>query len=458
MIRDFSELFEFLLYCMGYTCSAGHFCKKNLGLPKIGEGLSAVLLFCGQVLLYAVCGYFLIPPVLADLLHHFLFAGLVIWLFSCETEKKILAVSILITMIPMTVNFSASLLSCLWLFLLHTVKNIALPFLSKLESLAISVISIFMAVSAVYGLSRQSVSVFYGKTGRWYLNLAIPLFAVTAAADLANWGASHGILFRSGGDMGLYLDQIFSHAGVCVLTGLCMCVAGCLVFGMHRIHLEQEKASQYHAQITAYKMLEEQYRQSERFRHDLKNHIIALSGLLEEKEWEKMAVYLNTMQNSADLGGCEEMTGSRVVDVLLYQKRKLAERRQIRWDCDVQIPVTCMVNEFDLCILFGNLLDNAVEACERMQDGESEDGLCPFVEIRAGAVRHCFLLEIRNSVDDASKETTGSIDEKKRNGHGIGLLNVRDVVQKYNGVMRLERQEDVFQISVLIPFPAPAAR
>ena len=215
-------------------------------------------------------------------------------------------------------------------------------------------------------MSKHLEPVFCGKRGKWYLILAVPLLVIVAMYDVASLGASYGVMVRSGGNMGLYYDQLFSFAEFLVLDLLSIAATGFYVFGMNRIYLEQEKSGQYHSQIAVYKMLAEQYRQSERLRHDMKNHIIALSALSRNREWEKIDGYLRNMGDIVlDAGG--DMTGNKAVDALLYQKRKRAEEENIKWECDVQMPKGCCINEFDMCVLFGNILDNALNACGRMQ-------------------------------------------------------------------------------------------
>lgn len=445
MIRDFMDIFIIILCYLGYLCMAKKFCKEHLEISQINERLFVIFGFCGGILINAMTKCDAIPNIALTLLNHILFIGLVLLLFRKNTEKKILVVSILITVTTLVVNFCVSFFSCFTLFWLHTVKNITIPFLGKEESNLIICISLVMLILLIHWGAKYLSSVFYCKTKKWYLILAIPLLAVTAVIDVANWGASNGILVRSGGNMGLYYDQIFSHVEFCVLTLLSLLGAGFFIFGMNKIDLEQKKSSQYHLQIAAYKMLEEQYSQSERLRHDLNNHIIALLGLLENKEYENMENYLKNMQGSDNWGMGEEITGNRVVDILLYQKRKMAEKENMIWECDVQIPKKCCINEFDLCVLFGNILDNALEACERLQHNESHCNQRQFIKIQAGVVKKCFLLEVKNSADMA--------DEHKE--HGIGLLNVSDVVHKYNGAMNIEVQNGIFVISILAPLSNP---
>lgn len=93
-----------------------------------------------------------------------------------------------------------------------------------------------------------------------------------------------------------------------------------------------------------------------------------------------------------------------------------------------------------------NILDNALEACDRMQCGES----C-FINIQAKTVKKCFLIEVRNSVDMAEKYVTGFTNKENPREHGIGLMNVDDVVQGYNGILNIESEKGVFVTSVLIP-------
>lgn len=356
-----------------------------------------------------------------------------------------------LTLVSLADIFFFSLFSCLGLVWKHTAGRVEVPFFTERETVLEEWASFAIAAAAVYGVRKRLKVVFRGKPWRWYAVLTLPLFVVETVIYMADRGASYGILFRSGGNMGLYYDQIFSYIGWGVLSILSLFAVGVYVFGMDRIYLEQKKAEQYRMQAAVYQTLEEQYSQARRLRHDLKNHVLALRGLWEDQAWEKLGDYLKRMEDSAQLGTNEEATGNRAVDALLYQKRKAAEERGIDWECDVRIPKKCRINEFDLCVLFGNILDNAVEACGRLQQKERKQGSQPFVRIQAGIVKKCFLLEVKNSMIEAEREMGKTAEKENTRGHGIGLLNVSDVVRGYDGVMSTEIQDGVFDISVLLP-------
>lgn len=462
---QFNEALISTLILACYTWAICYFCKKYFEITLLKERLFAVSLFTALLLTGIIYMHTPFPYIILMLLNHIIIIGFVLLFFQADAGRKLLAASVLIAVIIMLGNFCESLLCCAALFFLHTAGGIEEPFLTDWQSYLIACIEIAVVVLTIYGMSNQFTSVFHGKTKQWYFNAASPLLALIAVIDVANWGITRGIIVNSRGSMGLYYDQLFSYAETIILTALSAFAAGSYLFGMNKIYLEQQKSGQYQSQIAAYKMLEEQHRQSERLRHDMKNHIIALSGLLESKDYKKMAEYLNTMEHSGNLGG-GEITGSTAVDAILYQKRTCAEQNNILWKCDAAIPKACGINEFDLCVLFGNLLDNAIEACERMHSGGNR-----FINIRSKTVKGCFLLEIRNSTDmsDTShtKYDSADISRMRHNHadvpnilythkenpekHGIGLLNIDDVVQNYDGVMDIEFKEGIFTVSILIP-------
>ena len=164
-------------------------------------------------------------------------------LFGSEKEKRILAASILLAAIKLVSAFVVSLLSCLVLFFLHTVKKIPEPLLGDWGGGLVSGAGCCFAISAIYWLSRHLEPVFCGRRGKWYVILAVPMLVNAAVYEAESLGASNGIMVRSGGSMGLYYDQIFSHSEFLVLALLSMAAAGFYVFGMNRIYLEQEKTA-----------------------------------------------------------------------------------------------------------------------------------------------------------------------------------------------------------------------
>ena len=91
---------------------------------------------------------------------------------------------------------------------------------------------------------------------------------------------------------------------------------------MNKIDREQRQKEQYRMQTAFYKMMNEQYVKMEQLRHDMKNHILSLYGLLQEGAYESLETYLKKMLENGNIKANEEATGNKGIDALLYYKRK----------------------------------------------------------------------------------------------------------------------------------------
>lgn len=443
----FFGCFVAVLGCLGETWAVMVFCRRFLSEknPIFGGKLFFPAFAVGRLALILLNKSVSLPYILLAFANHVLLLGLVTVLFPENPAKKLFAASLLTMVITLLGDFFSSVFPLCGLVFLHVVRGIPEPFLADWPNVLISGISVLGIIGTICLLSAHAGPVFHGKQTRWYLAASVPLLMVTVLIDVADWCASNGILLRGQGD--LYQAQLFSHGEICVLTALSLTGAGVCVLGMHRTYEEQQRSGRYHCRLAAYQMLTDQYRQMERLRHDLKNHVIALQGLLREGDAKAMEAYLKAMEEKGGLRAGGEASGSPVVDSLLWRKKEQAEELHIRWECSVSLPKDCRIREFDLCVLFGNLLDNALEACE----GISEEG-GRFLRLQAGMVRQCFLLEMKNSVgrrdgDEERSRKTG----RKSGRHGIGLQNVRDIVETYQGTMELEESEGVFTSLLLLP-------
>ena len=450
------ETAESILYGAAFALLLHRFCMCHFSCV---EERKRGTLFCmaviypmGTAALFCIDDIFLLA-LLPTILIQITLVFLIVWLYRGEREAKILAAAVLLATTLLFSNFTESLLIMVYLFVVHlTGRDIWTMQRGLLEALLWCVR--FLSIAGILSvLSKRMKGFFTNRMPRWYRMLSVPLFGIVFLWDLADGFARYGIFLRGGDHLNLYYNPLLSEAGICVSSAFCLCAAGFYVFGMERIETEQRKKEQYRSQVAFYRMLGEQYQKMESLRHDIKNHIIGLQGLLDNREWDKMAGYLQRMAEAGGVAHTEDMTGNDVVDALLYYKRERAARADIRWECTVNIPKACTVDEFDLGVIFGNILDNAAAACERVERTEER-----FIKIQAGMVRRCLLIEVTNSSaseEDVAKagKDGGKIGAGKTDGifMGTGLQNVRDAVDKYDGTLTLERKESTFRISILLP-------
>lgn len=131
---------------------------------------------------------------------------------------------------------------------------------------------------------------------------------------------------------------------------------------------------------------------------------------------------------------------------MLNSKLTLAERKGLRIKCDAELPDHLSCNPVDLCVLIGNLIDNAIEACEKMDPSRDR-----FIRIYMCVRKKQFYL----SVSNATGETVRRLDQEyithKRGNHGNGLRRINKVVEKNRGFINRQNEPGVFATEVMLP-------
>ena len=180
--------------------------------------------------------------------------------------------------------------------------------------------------------------------------------------------------------------------------------------------------------------------------HDLKNHLNILYKYMEEKDTESAKAYIEDIRQPFLAKNEEHFTGNELIDFILNVKAQEAEKRHITMKVETRIGRVGL-SDRELNSLLSNLLDNAVEAAQKGEEGER------FVEVWMKTVRQMFILKIRNSytepVQKRGAHFVTSKEDKKR--HGLGLEIVRDIVEKYDGSFQVSFHEKVFQVLIEIP-------
>lgn len=168
------------------------------------------------------------------------------------------------------------------------------------------------------------------------------------------------------------------------------------------------------------------------FRHDVKNHLSVLSGLLGGGRLEEGRAYLKRLEGISAALSFPYQTGNPVVDILLGEKLGLAEAEGIGAEVSLCLPAPWGVDDLDLCVIAANALDNAVSACRSVQ-GERR--------IRVSGERQgdFYLLVFENSCPDGPLPPPGT-----------GLSNIKAAAEKYRGAMLAEQKDGRFSLSVLL--------
>lgn len=173
---------------------------------------------------------------------------------------------------------------------------------------------------------------------------------------------------------------------------------------------------------------EEDWMRLERLRHDIKNHLLCLEGLLRDGKTEEAASYLQTLAQAA-IPENRISTGNAFADVIINEKCAVAEKNGIRFSAEFSVPGQCRIDPVDFCCVLGNVLDNAIEAC-----GHIDPSLPKWIEAKSFVRQAQLVLEVKNSVA-AQTPSPENRPLSTRSGRGIGLGTVRRIVEQYGGAM-----------------------
>jgi len=169
------------------------------------------------------------------------------------------------------------------------------------------------------------------------------------------------------------------------------------------------------------------------FQHDINNHLLVISGLLHDKMFSQAEQYTEKLHISCGALLMGVSTGKTVLNVLMKEKLSYAKRNHIAVTYNVTIPESFSIDDMDLCILFSNILDNAITACIEMTRGER------LLSISAKVRSQFLVVEAVNSTSATKPITIGT-----------GLLNIQHIAEKYQGTMETELRNGRFRISVLL--------
>lgn len=188
------------------------------------------------------------------------------------------------------------------------------------------------------------------------------------------------------------------------------------------------------------------YQTMRAWRHDYHNHLQAMKAYVQMGEIQKLEQYLKLLEQ--DLDGIDKLieSGNVNLDAILNSKISLAESCGIHVEYKATCPSDLPISDIDLCALIGNLLDNAVEACEKQKEEEN-----PFIRLYIGTLKKQLYISVVNSTNEVTKKLDSEYVSKKRGNHGFGLMRINMMVEKYEGYINRQNEPGVFVTEVMLP-------
>ena len=194
------------------------------------------------------------------------------------------------------------------------------------------------------------------------------------------------------------------------------------------------------------------YRTMRGWRHDYHNHLQSMKAYVKMGEYERLGEYLALLEQDLDNVNQLIESGNVNLDAILNSKLSLALKNGIAVDYTAKCPKQLAVSDIDLCALIGNLIDNAVESCEKVMKAQEESAEdTPFLRLYIGVLKQQLYISVTNATTETVRKSNSEYFTNKRGNHGHGLKRIDLVVEKYGGYINRQNEPGVFVTEIMLP-------
>lgn len=194
-------------------------------------------------------------------------------------------------------------------------------------------------------------------------------------------------------------------------------------------HLEAEKESQ--EKIILY-------------RHDMRHHLTLINSCLADNNREAAQKYIAEVVETIDDAKIQKYCSNYSVNLILYYHIMHANKEGIEVETQINLPEENHVSDMDLCVIFGNAIENATNACKNISDGKDR-----FIKIVCKNKNDKIFIQITNSFE-GEVHFMDDMPVSTRKDHGLGTKSIAAVAQKYGGVYSFSAEEDVFTMRMIL--------
>ena len=211
-------------------------------------------------------------------------------------------------------------------------------------------------------------------------------------------------------------------------------------------NLELEEQQHYRElEHIEYQSLLDRMEETKRIRHDLRHHIHMVNYYLEEKDYDKLQEYVDTFRDTIPDGERIRFCDNPIINNILFYFASQAREHEIDFSVRLAIPTDLSINDSDISVLLGNLLENAIDACIAQKTSERR------IIIKGKGDAHSLIFTIDNTFEnEIKKNKKGKLLTTKPHGNGIGVSSAQKIVERYNGFFSADAKEDMFCVSFML--------
>ena len=214
-----------------------------------------------------------------------------------------------------------------------------------------------------------------------------------------------------------------------------------------KLHEKEILGRQFKNQIDMYRSISENYEIQKKKSHEFKNHILCIESLLKDHEYDKASKYVRNISNTFVGEKNVINTNHVIINAILNTKYQEAISKNIVFVFKVNDLSKIVIEDEDLVVILANLLNNAIEACEKCEEKK-------IIKFKFMREDEFIVLSVKNTYNQPIIYNDNEIVTSKNvepEMHGIGIKNIIQIVEKYNGEYVIKNEDDEFSFSIIIP-------
>lgn len=221
--------------------------------------------------------------------------------------------------------------------------------------------------------------------------------------------------------------------------------------GIYYRDLKEYQENFLQAELAHFQQYKEAQKETHRFRHDIRNYLVCLNMLLEEQKTEEAEKYLKSLLHDVWELSPKAVTGDEMLDCIFSAKWSRMQQEGILFEVDGVLDGGLPWKPIDICSVFANALDNAIEACMKITEEQLRE-----IRVSLKHTNQFYFIEMSNTVQEnvdcrrLLSSTISYTSKENQHLHGFGLQNMRRTVEKYGGVLRLDCQNQRFTVCFII--------
>lgn len=199
-------------------------------------------------------------------------------------------------------------------------------------------------------------------------------------------------------------------------------------------------------EISLYRSMSDNLEKQKRKSHEFNNHMAAISGMVEQGQFDELQKYVRTIVEKEKKIPTEINTHHAIINAILNTKYDETRRKDITFIIKVNELSGITMSDEDIVVLLSNLLNNAIEGCEKSKE--------KMIKLKFIIEDNQIILSVKNSIADSPLSVDGELittKEDKEDCHGIGMKNIVGVIEKYSGKYVIDFDEKWFSVSMIIP-------